>query len=262
MQFSNKIVKIWTAIVLVGALVLSGCSAEQLKAAEVYKKTQEASQKLDSFGMDMDMKMNMAAGTDKMDMNTAVNASIIMKPDLQMDMLMDLNMAGQQVKMQMVLVKDGLFVKDPSNAWTQMPKEQVDLMMGSSKEQYDPSAQLDQLKQFADDFSMTESSEAYTLKLEATGEKFKKFMQEEMKKQLASQQNMGALAENMPEFTFNKAEYVFVIDKKTFNPKEVNMVLDAEFTVEGQKVQMNIDMKATYNKFNEIKEIKLPEGAK
>jgi hypothetical protein len=121
---------------------------------------------------------------------------------------------------------------------------------------------MEQLKEFAEDFTMTESDDAYTLKLTATGDKFKKFMQDQVKKQLASQQALSGMTENMPEVTFNKAEYTFVIDKKTYNSKAVDMIVDAEFTAEGEKVRMVMDMKSKFDKYNEVKEIKLPEGAK
>lgn len=247
---------------LVGALVLTGCSAEQLKAADVYKKSLEASQKLESLGMDMTMKMNMAVGADKVDLDSTIAADVIMKPELQMDMKMDVSMLGQQVKMQMVLVKDGFYMMDPAGNWAQMPKEQADLMIGSTKDQIDPAAQMNQLKEFAEDFTMTETDSDYTLKLTATGDKFKKFMQDQVKKQLSSQQALSGMAGDMPDVTFNKAEYTLVIDKKTYNSKAVDMILDAEFTAEGEKVSMVMDMKSKFNKYNEVKEIKVPEGAK
>jgi len=263
MELSKKMLKMLTVFMLVGVLVLSGCSTEQLKAADVYKKTAEASQKMESFNMDMDMKMNMEAGTEKMDFDTKIAADVIMKPEMQMDMKMDISVLDQKVNMQMVLVKDGFYLKDQTGNWTKLPKEQVDQIMGNSmKEQYDPSAQIEQLKEFADDFSMTETDDAYTLKLTATGDKFKKFMQEEVKKQLSSQQAFSGMTADMPEVTFNKAEYTYVIDKKTYNPKAVDMIMDAEFTIEGEKVHMIMDMKSKYNKINEVKEIKVPEGVK
>jgi len=209
------------------------------------------------------MKMNMAAGGEKSDIDSKISADVINSPEVAMDMKMKMTNAGtDMMDMQMVLTKDGLYVNAPGAGWTALPKEQADQMLtGSLQESIEPAKQIEQLKEFASDFSLTESGDAYTLKLSAKGDKFQKFLQEEVKKQLAGQEAAGdAIA--LESLKFNQVEYTIVIDKKTGFPKNLDAIMDFEMSEQGQTVTMKIDLKSTFSKFNEIKEIKAPEGAK
>ncbi|WP_040949719.1 DUF6612 family protein [Gorillibacterium massiliense] len=251
------------AVLLISTFMLSGCTKEQSeKAADVYAKTLEASNKLESFAMDMTMNMQIAQGSDKIATDSKITSNMIVKPEIQMDMNMETSAQGQNVKMQLVLNKDGFYMQDQTGKWQTLPKDQIDQVMSSVKqEQNNPADQLEKLKQFVDDFSVKESGDSYTLSLSAKGDKFKSFVEEQLDKQLASQPGMAAaLNGEKPEYKFNKVEYTFVLDKQTYNPKELDMVMDAEITIKGETVGMVIDMKSQFNKFNEITEIKTPEG--
>jgi len=246
-------------------LIMSGC-AQALKAEDIYKKSIEAGKNLNSMHMDMQMKMALEQDGNKMNVDSDINADVITKPETAFDMKMKMDSLGQKADMQMVLSKDGLFVKDPTGNWTKLPKEQMDQILTESlKESYDPAKQFEQLQQFVSDFQMTESGDAYTFKLDANGEKFKQFVMDEVKKQLESQMqgqegvDMGAVLKDMK---INTVTYTLEIDKKTFNPRAFAMTMNLEIAVMGQTVKMDMDVKSSFSKFNEIKEIKTPEGAK
>lgn len=249
---------------LLGMFILSGCAAEAKNTSEVFAKMQEASQSLNGFAMEMQMNANMDQAGNQVQFITSIDGEMLMKPELAFDLKVKLDMLGQEMDTQLVLAKDGFFTKGPDGNWTQVPKEQADLMIGKAlSSQYDPNQQIEELEQFVDDFSMTQTKDAYILKISAVGEKFEQFMQEQVKKQLGAQNELlDMIGGFLEDYTIHKAEYTLVIDKKTYYLKGLDLMLDFDFKLLGQEVKVKSDTKSNYSKFNEITEIKLPEGVK
>ena len=65
----------------------------------------------------------------------------------------------------------------------------------------------------------------------------------------------------MGNMKFNKVEYELFIDKETFYLNALNMVTDMDTEVEGQKMNMHLDMESTYSDYNGVKNIKIPKEA-
>lgn len=249
---------------LLALFILSGCAAEAKNASEVFAKMQEASQSLHGFAMEMQMNANMEQAGEQLQFITSLDGEMLMKPELAFDLKMKLDMLGQEMDTQMVLVKERFYMKQPDGNWTQVPQEQANLMIDKAlSSQYDPNQQIEELEEFVEDFSMTQTKDAYILRMTAVGEKFEQFMEEQVKKQLGSQNELFDMVGGLiKDYTIHKGEYTLVIEKKTYYLKSLDLILDFDFKLLGQEVKVKSDTKSTYSKFNEITEIKLPEGAK
>ncbi|GAA3406297.1 DUF6612 family protein [Paenibacillus hodogayensis] len=232
-------------------------------ASDVFAKTLEASAKLESYAVSMNSKQNIDQNGTKMDIVSKIDMDIVMKPQMSFKQVMSMNSAGQDMKMESYFTKDGFVMKDPtSGQWMKLPKEQMDLVLSQmSEEQLDPAKQMEKLKQFANDFTMTESGGDYKVTLLANGDKFNDFIKSELKG-LGDQGALGgAVGDSMAGMKVTKMEYTFTVDKKTYNPKAILMNMDLEMDVQGQKVRMSQQMDGTYSNYNGIKEIVVPKEA-
>ena len=231
-------------------------------AAAIYAKSIEGAAKLESFSVSMNIKQNIEQGGNKTDMTSKLDMDVVMKPEQTFKQVMSTNMMGQDIKMEMYFVKDGFFMKDmTSGTWMKLPQEQMNAaLQGASEEQLDPSKQLDKLKAFTDDMELTESGDAYTIKLNASGDKFNDFIKNELKNSGNAEQ-MDALVGAMSGMKVNKMAYTFTIDKKNYFPKAMTVDMDMEMDIQGQKISMVQSIDGTYSNYNSVKEIVVPKEA-
>lgn len=233
-------------------------------AADVFTKSMEAAAKLESFSVNMNVKQTIEQAANKMDMQSKIDMDVVMKPQLSFKQTLAMNMMGQDVKLETYLTKDGVFMREPkSGQWMRLPKEQTDqLMSGISEDQVDPSKQLQKLKQFTDDLTMTESGDDYVIKLSANGAKFNDFLKNEMKQYAGNNPGLEQLLDqNGSAVNFKKMDYTFAIDKKSLFPKTMQMNMEFEMDAEGQKVNMVQNLEGTYANYNAVKSIELPKEA-
>ncbi len=164
---------------------------------------------------------------------------------------------GEETPMgyEMYMVKDGFFMYDEmSAAWMKLPADNYEQMMGQTANQADASEQLAMLQSFIKDFTFEQNDDQYILTLDASGEKFKDFVLEQVL-------NTGAVAAEdqavLESVTFNDMSYVIVINKETFDTEEFSMVMDMVETTSGESIVMNTSM--TFTNINEIGAIEVPQ---
>lgn len=235
----------------------------QKSAADIFAKSMEASAKLESFSVSMNTKQSFDQAGNKTDIQSKIDMDVIMKPQMSFKQSVTMNSAGKDVKIEEYLTKDGLYMKDLSSGqWMKIPKEQMDTIMSSiSKKQLDPSKQFEKLKQFANDFTLTENSDEYTIKLTANGDKFKEFLKNELKSAMGDNPGMEQLLQSTSAAKITALDYTFVIDKKTQLMKSLNMNLELEMDVQGQKISMVQHLEGSYANYNGVKPFELPKEA-
>ncbi|MFY0742840.1 DUF6612 family protein [Solibacillus sp. FSL W7-1472] len=175
-------------------------------------------------------------GTVKMDMG-----------DEKMDMPIEMYMTEE----------DGFYMLNgDTNEWLKMPDEQYEQLIAQTGAQADASEQLEQLEQFIDDFSFEQDDENYLLTLNIEGDEFKQFIVSQMGASLGESMEVnGEILENM---TFEDSQYNIVVAKDTFDIKEMDMDLKIITNVEGQETTIENDANIVYSKFDEVKEINIP----
>ncbi|MFK7691803.1 DUF6612 family protein [Paenibacillus sp. HJGM_3] len=237
---------------------------KSVTASDVIAKTMETSAKLESFSVSMNTKQTIEQAANKMDIQAKIEMDIVQKPQLTFKQSMSMQMMGQDVKMDMYLTKDGFFMKEPtSGQWMKLPRDQMDQIMSTmSEDQMDPLKQLDKLKAFASDFTLSETNDDYTVKLTANGEKFNEFIKNEMKAYMGNNPNMETmLNQTTSAVKITSVDYSFTIEKKTQYPKSMKVNMDLEMDLQGQKMRMVQNIDGTYSNYNGIKEIALPKEA-
>jgi len=243
-------------------------NTSELTLKDVFTQSLAQSEKLDSLSASIDMtqvveipaqEISMET-TSKMDMDMIVEPlSLHQKGTTSMNMLGEETLgAPSEMKIESYLTDQGFFMYDSmSTQWLKLPEDMYEQIMSMSQNQADPSQQLKDLESFMDDFTFEQNEHAYVLKLTASGDEFNTLMQKQLADTMPDMMvEEQELLENM---NVEKVNFEIFIDKETFNILTVNMVIDMTMAVEGENMRITQDIKSSYNNFNEVKSIQIPQ---
>ncbi|MEI4770786.1 DUF6612 family protein [Psychrobacillus sp. FJAT-51614] len=271
--------KKWTTLLAVATLTLglAACNEtaapandkevakkSELTLQEVYDKSMAVSEELKSVKAKIDMKQTMQLpGQDvNLDINSLMDMDYIIDP-IQIHQTgttsmksTDENMGSQEMKMESYITKDAFYMYEgESGQWMKFPQEMMNQIM-STTDQSNPSNQLKQIEGYLEDFTFEQDNDNYILTLEASGEKFTELVKEQVDEAL---QNMVGAEEVEVDMIINSVNYLIHIDKETFQTNKVDMVLDMDMTIDGEKMNMKQDMKSDFSNFNQVEEIVIPQ---
>lgn len=235
----------------------SGLTLEQ-----VFKKSTEASKNLKSYRTKMEVIQNINSGQNNVETDTGIIMDVVQNPmSFYQKLMMKAPESDKMIQTKSYFTKDGMFTYDPnSKKWMKFPAEMADQLAQASNQQTDPMAEIKQLKKFVKDFKFKQNDKNYILLLNASGEKFTHFIQEKVQKTLPA--GMANSAELLKDMKINKVDYEIHIDKKTFYPTMLNLNMDMSLNAQGQPVKIEQEIMSKYEKYNQIKEIVVPEKVK
>lgn len=240
----------------------------ELTLKQVFDKSLAQSESIKSLNADVEMSQLIEVPSQNVEMNTVTN----MNMDMFVEPLSiyqkgttstlvpgeDSSVQPQEVEIESYMTDKGFFMNHSMSAqWVKLPEDMYEQMMSMSQKQADPSQQLKDLEMFKDDFSFEQTEDMYVLKLSASGEKFNELIKKQVTETIPAvkldQENM------LKDMNIEKVDYEIFIDKKTFNTSAFNMDLKMSVSVEGEEMKMSQDLKSTFNKFDEIEPITVPQ---
>ncbi|PUB14572.1 DUF6612 family protein [Paenisporosarcina sp. OV554] len=240
----------------------------ELTLKQVFDKSLAQSESIKSLNADVEMSQSIEVPSQNVEMNTVTN----MNMDMFVEPLSiyqkgttstlvpgeDSSVQPQEVEIESYMTDKGFFMNHSMSAqWVKLPEDMYEQMMSMSQKQADPSQQLKDLEVFKDDFSFEQTEDMYVLKLSASGDKFNELIKKQVTETIPAvkldQENM------LKDMNIEKVDYEIFIDKKTFNTSAFNMDLKMSVSVEGEEMKMSQDLKSTFNKFNEIEPITVPQ---
>lgn len=240
----------------------------ELTLKQVFDKSLAQSESIKSLNADIEMSQVVEVPSQNVEMDTETKMTM----DMFVDPLsiyqkgttsttvpgQDTSEQPQEVEIESYMTEEGFFMNHSmSQQWVKLPADMYEQMMSMSQKQADPSQQLKDLEMFRDDFSFEQSDDMYVLKLSASGDKFNGLIQKQLTETMPA---MELEQENMlKDMNIEKVDYEIFINKKTFNTSAFNMNLEMTVTVEGEEMKMSQNMKSTFDKFNEIEPIKVPQ---
>lgn len=240
----------------------------ELTLKQVFDKSLAQSESIKSLNADIEMSQVIEVPSQNVEMDTETKMTM----DMFVDPLsiyqkgttsttvpgQDTSEQPQEVEIESYMTEEGFFMNHSmSQQWVKLPADMYEQMMSMSQKQADPSQQLKDLEMFRDDFSFEQSDDMYVLKLSASGDKFNELIQKQLTETMPA---MELEQENMlKDMNIEKVDYEIFINKKTFNTSAFNMNLEMTVTVEGEEMKMSQNMKSTFDKFNEIEPIKVPQ---
>ena len=271
--------KKWTALLSIATLTLglAACNetatpvqekevteTSKLTLQEVYDKSMKVSEELKSVKGTIDMNQTMTMPSEEMtlDIKSALDMEYILEP-MQMHQKGTTTMMGmgeggesQETEMETYITEDAMYVYEGTTAqWMKFPQEMVDQIM-SSANQTDPATQLQPLQEYLEQVEFEQDDDTYILTLKGSGEEFTALVKDQVDEAL---QNLTAGENINLDFTINSVDYVVHIDKESYQTTKLDTVIDMDMTMEGETMNLKMDAKTDFSKFNEIEEIVVPQ---
>lgn len=240
-----------------------------LTLQQVFEKAIERQQTLKNVHatVDMEQETEMVVEGEKIQFSTS--------SDLEMDIQQNpmamytkgtvaMDMGGESMEMPIEMYMseaDGFYLLNgEANQWVKLPDDQYQQVLAQTGAQTDATVQLEQLKQFIDDFEFKQDDQSYLLTLNIEGDKFKSFIAGQLDATFGETAEMSK--DLMKTMTFEDSKYELVIDKNTFDTKEIEMDLTMNMEMEGQPAKIVNDATIEYSKFDELAEITVPKEVK
>lgn len=225
-----------------------------LSAKDVLEKTSAASEAQQSMHADMEIVQTLQMGEETQDIHSKIDMDLIMEP-LTVRQTMAMEVEGEETALDLFITKEGFFMKDPaSGQWMKFPGDMYEEMVGAVNQPVD----FTMYEQFAEEFTVEETADAYVLSMKGSGEKFSALMQDIMEQNMPAAMDEEQL-EVLSNMNVEQIDMKFTVDKKTFYTKDFD--IDMVMTVEeqGEQVRMTQNMKGVVSKINEIDEIVVPK---
>ncbi|WP_010192598.1 DUF6612 family protein [Bacillus sp. m3-13] len=234
---------------------------EALTADEVLQKSTEAMADLSSYSMEMisDQEITMA-GEDTIKMVTTTTTDMSLNPMAmyQVTSIEDADGMMEGMENESYFSEDGFFLYDSmAGQWFKMPEEFTAQLNAMSEMQTNPAQQLEMLKDYTDEITMTEEEDHYVLNFEGSGEQFN-----EMAGMIGGMMgdDMGEMMQEMLSMmTVNQLSYLVHIDKESFYQTKVLLNMDMEMDVDGETISSIQVMDSTLSNFDEVGEITVPQ---
>lgn len=234
----------------------------KLTLQEVYDKSMKASEELKSVKGSIDMKQTMNIEEMTFDIQSVMDMEYIIEP-MQMHQKGTTTMMGvgdggesQETEMETYMMDDAMYVYEGTTAqWMKFPQEMVDQMMSTTK-QTDPATQLEPLQEYLEKVEFEQDDENYILTLEGSGEEFTSLVQDQVDEAL---QSLTTIENVSLDFTIHSVDYLVHIDKESFQTNKLDVVIDMDMSMDGEMINLNMDAKTNFSKFNEIDEIVVPK---
>lgn len=239
----------------------------ELTLEEVYQKALERQNELESVSaiVDMEQEMSFGSGEEAIEINS--------KSDMKMDMItkpLSVYMEGTigtgdqvaaeelNMNLKMYMTEDGLYMHDGlEEYWTKLPTDDFDAILEQTAGQVNAAEQLEQMKEFISDFKFEQTDSSFILKLDTSSEKFNEFMlgQLNLNEMLATEETQQLLQDTK----FEKVGYEITINKETFDITEMVNNINFTMNIEGESISTISDSKISFNNFNGVEEITIPQ---
>ena len=251
------------------AQVKDGATNEsKLTVEEVFNKAVERQAEIKSLKATTDMTqvMDISDGSETVKMNTSANMSmeIVIDP---MQFYIDGTMAmtegesGESLDMPLKMymtAEDGFYMFDmESDSWLKLPSDMYESLLGQAGMQADATEQLKMLQKYVTDFTFEQSDKDFILTLKADGDQFTQLIKDQMATSIPDMAE--ELSAEFDKMSFDDTMYKLIIDKETFDTKEIVMDMVLSMDVEGSSIKLDQKSTTKYNEINTISAIEIPK---
>lgn len=229
-------------------------------AEDLLKNIAAAMNDLKSYAMDMEtaQKMSMEIDGEKQDQNV----NMLVKSEIVTDPLtayqeMTIDMMGQKQEVTQYITQEGIYMKS-ADQWMQMPSSMSEEIMAKVNEQANPEKQLEYFNSIMNETTVTEDGDNYVLTADVSGDGVKEVSKDILGSVGGADASMDDTLDNM---NIDKMTIVYTVRKSDYLPVTMDVAMVMEMKQETMSMNMDTTMKSSYSKYNEIKEITVPEEA-
>lgn len=232
---------------------------DPLTLEEVFNKSLEASKKITSFSVEMNLDQNISFDDETEKMKSVIHMDAVTDPlTFHQKMKMEVEGMSDKIETESYFSKKGMYFYDPEeNIWMKFPSNMSDQILQLSGEKSNPLSDLENFKKFVDDFTFEQNDNNYILKLNASGDKFDQLIKETIQETLPNE--FKETMENLDKMKIRNVYYEYLIDKKTFLPVETIVKMDMDINVDEQNFTLKQSVHGKYKDYNKLKEIVIPQ---
>lgn len=228
---------------------------------ELIKTASEANSELKSYAMDISMAQNivMEQGEQKQEqkISTTMKGEYIHDP-LQMHIATTMDVAGQKQDIEQYVSKDGMYML-VGGTWNHTKDASIDELVKSTNETANVGDQLDQFKTISDQTTIAVEGDKYVISADVSGDQIKTLAKELMAKNAGD--NAAQMNQMLDMMNITDMKLTTTIQKDTLFPVSSKVKLIMSMEQDGQKMSMDMDVNASFDKHNAISEITIPQEA-
>ena len=164
---------------------------------------------------------------------------------------------GRSVDMDMYITKEATYVKNTlTKTWLKIADPTMKSSFESQKNVGNLEGMVELFKSIGDKAKVEEKDSGYEITYSGTDDAVKEALKKIMS---SSQPKAKGLLDGME---VSKLNIRYVIDKKTFFPKEYEMTTTVKLKQNDKELSFDMDLKASQSEINEVKEITIPDEVK
>lgn len=234
--------------------------ASELTLDEVMEKAIEASDSLKSFTVEMQMDQKLSGVEDEtIHFLSNIDMDFVQDP-MALHQKMSIELVGEDDSLdtEIYFTKDGVFYYDvTTDEWIQFQEDMFDELVKLADHQTNPAHEINSLQQYADELVFDQDKDNYVMTLEASGEKFTQFIRDKVSETLPDVMDLDTnIFENIE---INQLSYKILIDKETFYPDTLHLVMELVFSEGNDTVKVNQEINGKYKNFNNKSTIDVPK---
>lgn len=208
--------------------------------------------------MDMTQEMTLPGEEDSLTTQSKITMELTQDP-LAMHQVMEMDVPEMgKMATEMYMADNNVYFKDEvEDAWFTYPEDLTQELVDLQDMQMKPEEQLEILKKNSEHLSYEEKDGQYVVTVEGSAASLQEFAQE-LNSSL-SDELTSELDDMMSMADITELDFTLYIDKETFYQTKMDMYMVLELTVEGETLNIESTTHATFDNFDEVEEIKVPE---
>ncbi|AZS13941.1 DUF6612 family protein [Paenibacillus lutimineralis] len=226
---------------------------------EIFQRASEAAGALSSYSSTSILRMNMTGTFDGQSEEQAYEVRTTMdliREPLQLFQSMRISMDGGTQDLKQYVTEEGVY-SHVDGMWIKHSEDTSSELISAMKEAL-IDKQLEQYRLFAKDMKVSVQDKAYELHADFSGEILDNFRSALIQQMANGNRDISDMLNKME---IQNVKLSYVVDKNTYLPTKLSMVLSVGMDVDGQGFSMGLMLDSTFSKFGEIKPIHLPQEA-
>ncbi len=234
--------------------------ADEMSAAEVLQKSNEAMASLDSYSSETKMELTIPDPMSGETITLPIHSmeDVTFNPFAMHQTVTTTGPDGSEETLESYWTEDGFYQQDPMGGWIQLPSdltEGLDELINMTN----AGDQVAQAEAFADDMSIEDLGDSYQLSYEGDGEELMEVVMETFESLMAEEDPSMSMEDILEDINFNDFSYDMTIDKDTFYLTEMSMYIDMDISAEGETLNLMQSIDMSIHNFNGVEPIVVPQ---
>ena len=233
---------------------------DELTAVDLYKKAFEAMDEQNSMHVKMDVDHNAAAPEQDFNSSTKMNIDLdlVVEP-FSLHQAAQTNVDNEKMLLEWYATDDVFyFYNEFEDIWFDLPEEDKEEFVGDITEEIDQFLFLELFEDFAKEFTVEETDDAYTIKLTSSGDKFEDLIDalviDEMRDEFEEDEEVEIGIREISKMNID-----FSIAKETFYITGFNLDLEVSLEVDGVEMIIVQKTNTVVDKLNEFDKVEIPQ---